>query len=229
MNEQREPSTSERPMRTLLVVVIGVALGQLVALQPRWLGTRTPWLVMLGVYLGLAAWALVDLHKSGLLGERFRLRPGDTSVGILLGLGLAAAGVVGQRMLIAPDSAGERWLIEVYLAAGDFQTDGLSILLLFVLAVCEETVWRGMVQDRLARWKERSAPALTALGYAAACVPSVFLLSADGRGNPLLLLAALGSGLVWSYARRVVPRLLPLIVAHLVFTYFSAAPLPRWL
>jgi hypothetical protein len=34
--------------------------------------------------------------------------------------------------------------------------------------------------------------------------------------------------LVWSYARRIVPRLFPLMISHMVFTYFMAAPLPSW-
>lgn len=216
------------PTVVLLAVTL-VALALFVALQPRWLGSRTPWLVMLGAYLGLGAFAAMDLWRRGVLVQRFTIRPGDTSIGIVLGLVLVVAGVLGQRALAVPGSAAERWLLEVYLAAGDFQTDWLSILALFAVAVCEETLWRGMVQDRLTAWRERSAPALTALCYSTASLPSVFLLSADGTGNPILLLAAFGTGLVWSYARRVVPRLFPLIVAHLVFTYFMAAPLPRWL
>jgi membrane protease YdiL (CAAX protease family) len=224
-----EPSEASRPPWAVLVVIAIIALAMTVALQPSWLGSRVPWFVMLGTYLGLAVWSLLDTYRNGLFWERFRVRAGDVSIGILLGLGLAAAGVVGQRFLAAPGSAGAKWLLEVFLAAGDFQKDPLSIVVLCVVAVCEEAVWRGMVQDQLTRWNERSAPGLTALGYGAATLPSVVLLSANGSGNPLLLLAALGAGLVLSYARRVVPRLLPLMIAHVVFTYFMAAPLPNWL
>jgi uncharacterized protein len=45
--------------------------------------------------------------------------------------------------------------------------------------------------------------------------------------NPLLVMAAFGCGLVWTFLAGRFERLLPSIVAHLVFTYFSAVQF-RW-
>lgn len=225
-----ERATAKSPLRTLIAVTVAVGVAMSVGLLPRWHGTRVPWLVLLVVYLGLAAWALFDLRQRGLLLERFRLRPGDTSIGILLGLGLTAVGVLGLGLVAAPGSLGQDWLYGVYRAVGEYQTDGLAIAMLFAIAACEETVWRGMVQDQLSEANERTAPVLAALGYAAAALPSVFLLAPDSSNtNPLLLLASLGAGLVWSFARRFLPRLLPLVISHLVFSYFMGAPLPSWI
>lgn len=225
-NPEVEPKL---PWFSVLVAVVAVALGMTVALQQGFRGSAVPWFVMGGVYLGLAALAAVDLHRRGLLGQRFRIRPGDTSIGIVVGLVLCAGGALAQRMLAVEGSQGAIWLGDVHRFGGNFQTNGLLIFVLFVICVCEETVWRGMVQDQLAAWRPRSAPALTAVAYAASTSPSLLLLSEGTAPNPLLVLAALGTGVVWSYARRAVPRLFPLIVSHLVFTYFMAAPLPSWI
>jgi membrane protease YdiL (CAAX protease family) len=223
-----DKSDGKSPLGRAVLVVLVVAVGMTLALQPGFRASHVPWFVMCGVYLGLAAYALVDLGRRGLLADRLRIRPGDASVGIVVGLALCAAGAVAQRFLLASGADGARWLADVQGFGGDFQTNGLLIFVLFVICVCEETVWRGMVQDQLTRFHSRAAPALTALAYATSTVPSVFLLG-HGKPNPLMLLAALGCGLVWSYARRAVPRLFPLIVSHLVFTYFMAAPLPVWI
>jgi hypothetical protein len=46
--------------------------------------------------------------------------------------------------------------------------------------------------------------------------------AADAGLNPLLVLAALGCGLCWSFMARMFDRLPPVMVSHAVFTYFSA-------
>jgi membrane protease YdiL (CAAX protease family) len=212
----------------VLLAVFVAAGGMTIALQSGLRGSASSWLVMGGVYLALAAVAAHDLHRRGLLADHFRIRPGDTSIGIVVGLVLCAGGALAQRMLAVEGSQGATWLADVHRFGGNFQTNGVLIFVLFVICVAEETVWRGMVQDQLARSNARLAPALTAVAYALSTTPSLLLLSGSSI-NPLLVLAALGTGVVWSYARRAVPRLFPLIVSHLVFTYFMAAPLPTWI
>jgi membrane protease YdiL (CAAX protease family) len=39
--------------------------------------------------------------------------------------------------------------------------------------------------------------------------------------NPLLVTGALGCGLVWSFLAVFRGRLVPVVIAHAVFTYFS--------
>jgi membrane protease YdiL (CAAX protease family) len=221
------PATPPPAVGRLLLVVVTVCAAMTLSLQPGFRGGRAPWFIMTAAYAGLTLLAAFELSKRGQLVERLRIRPGDASVGIVLGLALCAGGWLGQRSLSTPGSVGEQWLGAVHGLGGSFQTDGVSIFLLFLVCAGEETVWRGMVQDELAEWRPRAAPILTTLLYALSTLPSVFLLG-PGETNPLLLLAALGAGLVWSHGRRILPRLFPLIVSHLVFTYFMAAPLPSW-
>jgi hypothetical protein len=65
--------------------------------------------------------------------------------------------------------------------------------------------------------------------YALAHVPTVFTLADPIVGpNPLLAVAALGAGLVWSFAAAQFGRLPPVIVSHAVFSYFAITMLlPR--
>jgi membrane protease YdiL (CAAX protease family) len=41
--------------------------------------------------------------------------------------------------------------------------------------------------------------------------------------NPLLVIGALGCGIVWTYTALLTKRLPPVIFSHIAFTYFSAA------
>lgn len=217
------------PLRSVAIVVLVVFAAMAFALQPGFSGSIAVWAIMGTAYCGLGLYAVLLLKRAGTLKDRLSFRPGDASVGIVLGLGLAGAGLVAQRLLAPDGSNGALWLLQLYEVAGDFQTNGPLIALLVLVSALEELVWRGLVQDTLTSVRPRSAPALTALAYTVSVAPSAILLTSDVAGpNPLLLFAALGCGLVWSYARIVLPRLFPVMVSHMVFTYFMAAPLPHW-
>ena len=81
------------------------------------------------------------------------------------------------------------------------------------------------------RWRTKSIPNEPqgdALLYALAHVPTLFTLADPSAGkNPLLVLAALGGGLCWSFLVERTGRLLPSLLAHAVFSYFAARSL--WL
>lgn len=214
---------------TALVVVFVVALGMTLSLRLSQAGQVWMWLVLAGAYLPLGVWALVYFGKAGLLRERLSMKYGDPSLGIVLGLILAGAGVLGIKTVAPTGSLAESWLFRLYWYAGDVQKSGTLILLLFVIVTLEELVWRGLVLDRLQSALPRAAPPLSAGLYALAHVPTVWLLSDPAAGlNPLLVVAALGCGLVWAYARVILGRLFPVIICHVIFTYFMAAPLPAW-
>jgi membrane protease YdiL (CAAX protease family) len=89
--------------------------------------------------------------------------------------------------------------------------------------ICEELVWRSMVLDELTeRFGTRRAWPLAALCYAITTLPTLYTLRYEPAGlNPLLVTAALGCGIVWSFLARLRGRLMPVIIAHAVFTYFS--------
>jgi hypothetical protein len=96
---------------------------------------------------------------------------------------------------------------------------------LLILAVCaaEEIVWRGMVLgDLTERFGRRAALPLSALAYGFAALPTLWLLRDPTAGlNPLLLTAAVGCGLVWSFMTAQLGRLAPAVISHMAFTYFT--------
>jgi len=194
----------------------------------------SPWFwLTLGVpYLGLAALALRKLWDEGALWDVLSPRWGDFSLGFVTG-GLLLLTSWGARAVLAPaPSTRLNWLRRIYHQVGD--TDALQrsvvyTLGLLVIVICEELVWRSMVLDELTlRFGTRRAWPLCALCYGATALPTLFTLSDEKAGyNPLLLTAALGCGLVWSFLARLKGRLLPVVIAHGVFTYFSLVQF-RW-
>jgi membrane protease YdiL (CAAX protease family) len=120
-------------------------------------------------------------------------------------------------------TAQRAWLFQVFLLAGDPDSVANGVCLLGVVT-CEEIVWRGWVQFELRqRWGGRRAWSLCAVAYALAHLPTLFTLQDEVAGtNPLLVLAALGCGLCWSFVVERTGRLAPALFAHAVFSYFSA-------
>ena len=88
-------------------------------------------------------------------------------------------------------------------------------------AAAEEIVWRGFVQGELqAAFGPRVAWLGSALAYALAHVGTMFVMKDPIAGpNPLLVVAALGAGLVFASLRRTFGRVLPGIVAHAIFDW----------
>jgi membrane protease YdiL (CAAX protease family) len=189
------------------------------------------WLGLLVPYAVLTAWAVVDLKRRGLLAERLRPKSGDPSLGILLGLFMVAGGMLALRFLVPPGSTERAWLFTLYLQVGDLQNSVPKLLVAGMLICAEELVWRGLVLEAVReRWGLRAAAPVSTLLYAAAHLPSLVLLADQRAGaNPLLVLAALGAGACWAFVTLLRGRLWPAILAHWVFTYFMAAPLPGWL
>jgi membrane protease YdiL (CAAX protease family) len=194
----------------------------------------SPWFwVALGVpYVALAALALRRLWDEGALVDVLSPRWGDFSLGFLTAAILLAASW-GARAVLAPaGSTRLAWLFRVYAQIGDPDALQRSVLYtgaLFVIVVCEELVWRSMVLDELTlRFGTRRAWPLAALCYGVTALPTLFTLRDPLAGlNPLLVTAALGCGIVWSFLASVKGRLLPVVIAHGVFTYFSLVQF-RW-
>jgi hypothetical protein len=189
------------------------------------------WAVLGGAYAPLTVWAVLHLRASGALSERLRPRGGDLSIGIVAGLALVAGGLVAQRSLMPAGSPNQEWLFRIYAQVGSIQQSGKLLTAVALIVLMEELVWRGLVLDQLSqRFGTRVAAPASALLYAIAHSPSVFTLAGEAAGpNPLLVLAALGCGACWSFAVLHLRRMWPVIVSHMIFTYFMAAPLPAWL
>lgn len=205
----------------LVLGVVAAAVGY--ALRPALAGSPQMWLVLGLPYLALAVGGLVCLARRGQLSSMLSLRRGDASLGILLGLGLLGATWLVTKQWLYGGTAQRAWLFEVFLLAGDPDSVAGGVCLLGVVA-CEEIVWRGWVQFELRELLgARRGWIICALLYAVAHLPTLFTLQDELAGNnPLLLLAALGCGLCWSFVTERTGRLAPALFAHAVFSYFTA-------
>jgi membrane protease YdiL (CAAX protease family) len=208
----------------LVVAVLAGAVG--FAFRPQVAGSPTMWAGIGLPYLLLAVLAVVQLRRRGRWQELVAFRRGDPSIGILLGLALLAAAWLFARQWL--NGVASAWLFSVFLIAGDPSWTPGSVLLLGIV-VCEELVWRGWIQLEL---RERLGPRrgwiVCAFAYAAVLTPTLFTLEDASAGkNPLLLLAAFGCGLCWSFLSERTGRLLPGLFSHAVFSYFASRSL--WL
>ncbi len=189
-------------------------------------------------YGALAIAAVVRLRRRG---EAFLLRPasGDISLGAA-SAALLYALAMASRLAIAPQGTPrEAWIVRLYLQLGESEALhllerpeasgpmlGVAVLL---VAAAEELAWRGLVLRSLeSAFGTRRAVAISLALYVIANAPSAMLLRDPTAGpNPLLVIAALGGGLVWTglYLRR--GRLLPAVFSHALFTW-AMVEFPLW-
>jgi membrane protease YdiL (CAAX protease family) len=213
-------------MKVVLLVVVATTLGNAVAFRPEWGGTWKFWLTLGGVYLALALLAVYRIWDEGIVKTVFKLKSGDFALGALIGLLLLIGTWLGRLVLTPAGSEEQAWLAYIYLMLGDPKALQSSIVLtttLLGIAALEEIVWRAMVLDELMqRLGDRRAWPVCALLYAVSLTPTMVTLRGPAGLNPLLPLAALGCGLVWGFSARIFGRLPPLMVSHMVFTYFAA-------
>ncbi len=214
-------------MRLVALVLIVVLAANGFALRPALAGSAEMWLVLAAAYALLAALALYAMWEDGTLVERLTPRWGDISLGAMTAILLLVASWIARGALAPVGSAQNAWLLHVYLQIGPpdhIQRSVELTLLVLLVPFLEELVWRGLVLDRLTdRLGKRRGWPLAALLYAVSLVPTVFLLADPHAGlNPLLVVAALGCGIVWSFMASMSGRLPPVIISHVAFTYFSA-------
>jgi uncharacterized protein len=195
-------------------------------------GTPTFWAALAVPYVALAALALYKLWDEGTLVDVLSPRWGDLSVGCLTAAVLLLASW-GARAVLAPAGSPRlAWLFRIYAQIGDPDVVQRSLLytgLLLLIVVCEELVWRSLVLDELTqRFGSRRAWPLAALCYGLSSLPTLYTLRDPHAGyNPLLVTAALGCGIVWTFLSSIKGRLVPVIIAHGAFTYFSLVQF-RW-
>ena len=213
-------------MIQVLVAFVVTAGASAFALRPALAGTTTMWLVVGVPYLLLGAYALRDLWSLDSLVERIKPRWGDLTIGILIAAVLMlGAWTTTRGLLHPPGNDRQAWLWHIYLQLGPsdaIQHSAVLTAVILGIAALEEIVWRGMVLSHLEiRFGQRRGWLLCTLLYAASTVPSIFTLSDPVAGpNPLLVVAALGCGLFWSFAASLQKRLPPVAISHMVFTYF---------
>ena len=212
-----------------LGVTMLVALAFAIGLRRERADSMLAFALLGTVYTGLSVIAVLRLRARR---ETRLLRPraGDVTIGafvaaILYGLALASHLAITSK----PPAVG--WVFQIYLLFGD-PLSNVHLLVsaaLGVIGALEELTWRGLVLPVLEeRMGTSRASVTTAILYASAHLPTMFLLADPVAGrNPLLVIAALGCGLVWSYLRFRTERLVPVLLAHGLFTW-AIVEFPLW-
>lgn len=165
---------------------------------------------------------------------RLGLRSGDLSFGFALALGLGVLSVLGRQIIAPPRSGAEIWLVRVYLQFGDVPREKGAYLVkagaIVAVALLEELTWRGLVQPSLeGRFGVRRAWVLGALLFAVAHLPTTWQLAVPNGGpNPLVVMAALGCGLVWGFCAGRLRRLGPSLASHALYTYGLTMAFRLW-
>lgn len=225
-----------RPVAAAFVAVAVVLTGATAyfGFQGAYSGTVTFWLLSGGpaVVLGLvaAAWA----WREELLRDWLAPRWGDFSRGVVATV-LLVVGAWGFSRAVTPvGSPHEIWLVTLYGQLGSpkvLQAHASEVAVaITVVAAAEEIVWRGMVTQILAdRFGSRFAWVWAAVLYALAYLPTAWSLRAGGGPlDPVLVLAALGAGLVWGAMARTFGRLGPGILSHALFDWAVVMMFPLW-
>jgi membrane protease YdiL (CAAX protease family) len=211
------------------ILLVGVGLG--LAFRESVAGTAAMWLFLGVPYLVLTLLALRRFHDDGTLRDVFRPKAGDLTVGFLIAGVLYGGAYAVHHVVLRSGSPQVLWLYRLALSLGGARASPRLFGLVALFAVLEEVVWRGLVLSALseALGTRRAWPA-AAVAYALAHVPTILVLGDPVAGpNPVLVFAALGCGLVWSFAASLIGRLPPLIVSHAIFSYFAIATLlPRF-
>jgi membrane protease YdiL (CAAX protease family) len=212
-------------------VTIATGAGITYAFHPSNAGTGRLLWVLGAVYAVLVAGALLWTWRRGQLREQLAPSGGDITIGALLALLLYVAATLCHKALTAQGSPREPWIMRIYLHIGDPRITaafaaGLAVL---VLGAAEEIAWRGWVMRALCdAHGERTGWLVATALYAVAHVPTVFLLADPSAGpNPLIVLAAIGGGLVWGYLALRVGRLAPSVFSHALFSW-AVVEFPLW-
>lgn len=185
-------------------------------------------------YALLAGISIARMWKDGELADKLKPRSGDLAKGAFIAMLLYVGAMAGTYLLAPSGSAREQWLVRLYLQLGDpelFQRQlaPMSILVGSVAAL-EEIAWRGLgfgIVERI--WGTRRAfPIVTAL-YGLTHLPTLLLLAVPGVGwNPLLFLAAVGCGIVWTFLVAKTGRLTIAVFSHAMFTWLVTVQFPLW-
>lgn len=182
----------------------------------------------LGVpYALLTAVALYKMWDDGTLLDYLMPKWGDLSIGLVTAFALLLCSFAARSVLSPEMTARKAWLFGIYLQIGDPDIIQRSVLMTAVvigIAIAEEIVWRGMVlSDLTERLGERRGWIVAALLYGACTLPTLYTLRDPEAGpNPLLVTAAFGCGLVWTFLAARLNRIPPVAFSHAFFTYLSA-------
>jgi membrane protease YdiL (CAAX protease family) len=229
------PSSAEvRPRDAVsLAFAVTIATGAVItfAFDPSRAGQASMIGSIGGLYALLAVVTLRRLHRRRELYAAFRPMSGDMTLAAVTAGALYGAGRIVQMLLAGHGSPHEAWIVRLYLQIGDKAAAGPGLVgaAVFAVAALEEIVWRGLAMRTLVdAMGPRKGLIYGTLLFGLAHAPTVWLLRDPMAGlNPLLLLAALGCGLVWGGLVLRTTRLLPAVLAHALFSW-AVIEFPMW-
>jgi membrane protease YdiL (CAAX protease family) len=195
-----EPGASRRwwllPAAFVLAWCVGAATSALVGMWPA-----------LGV-TGVGTGTLALVLDGQALRPLFRPRAAAVAAGVMIGAAMTAATYALFPLVSHISVALARDTTRLYANLNASSHVWLSLVLVPVV-IGEEVVWRGLVFGALARrFGLTAAVLLGAPLYALAHAPV---------GSPVLVLAALGCGLIWGGLRATTASLLAPLAAHLLW------------
>lgn len=214
-----------RNVAYLAGIVLTIAGASYFAFDLSRAGTPAFFLFMAVPTVVLAALGIVRAKNDGILKSWFSVRSGDFSRGFAAAALLFGAAYAFTKVVAPPSSIRASWLARLYLQLGDPQVlrknVGMVVLAIIVIAVAEEILWRGLVISLLEeKIGSRRAWVWAAVLYAIAHAPTIWALRDPVAGpNPVIVIAALGCGLVWGGMARGFERLLPGIFSHVLFDW----------
>lgn len=203
------------------------AAAAAVAFRPEYTGRPTFVVVLLGASATLAVLGILKARYDGELKTWLKPRWGDFTGGAVTAAILFALAYVLAKILAPEGSPRAAWLFRLYLQMGALEllrdkAAGVAQVL-FVFAITDAIAWRGLVPSLIAeRVGSRTAWIWTGALYGLSYLPAAYVLRVDGAGpNMLLAATALATGLVLAANARYFQRLVPGMIAHLLFAWFS--------
>jgi uncharacterized protein len=217
----------------VLLVVLVTGSASFLAFGPSGSGITAFWSIIGVPTLLLGAFAAAWARREVLLREWLTPRWGDFTRGLFGAAALFGLAWAFVRLVAPVGSPREIWLVSLYSQIGDphvLHARGAAVAVAIVVsALAEEMIWRGLVTRLLAeKVGSRAAWVWAAVLYAAAYTPSAFVMTGGAGPNPVLVLAALGGGLLWGAMARAFGSLVPSTLSHALFDWAVVMMFPFW-
>jgi membrane protease YdiL (CAAX protease family) len=203
-------------------------MGAQLAFAPARAGTPQVFIFMAIPTVGLALVGIARAYRDGVLKDWAGVKGGDFTRGFAAAALLFGASYVFSKVVTPPTAPQAIWLARLYDQAGDpaelRKSVGTVVCGLLLVGVAEEVLWRGLVISLLEEQiGSRRAWVWAAVLWAVSHVPTLWQLRTSGEHsaglNPVVVIAALGCGLVWGFMARRFGRLLPGIFSHVLFDW----------
>ncbi len=239
----RDPATSPLPPvlasgsgapAAVVGLVAAVCALSFFAFDVSLAGSRTFAIAVAATNVVLAGIALFVAKREGVLEVWVRPVWGDISRGVASAVIFLFAAWLFVRFVTPPTSIRASWIARICLQFGNPSVLRAHLfwvaVYVIVVSACEEIVWRGLAMHLLeTRYGTRAATLLSVLAFAAAQVPTAYALRDPEAGmNPLLPLAALFGGALWTKLSLRDGRLIPAILSHAMFAWCVLVTFRLW-